>query len=69
MERETAQDLIQRHGGRVTGSVSKKTSYIVIGDDAGESKLKKVSRLVFVATVLTDGSHFVIARVSEYVPP
>ena len=43
MERETAQDLIQRHGGRVTGSVSKKTSYIVVGDEAGETKLKKVS--------------------------
>ena len=43
MERETAQDLIQRHGGRVTGSVSKKTSYIVVGDEPGETKLKKVS--------------------------
>ena len=53
----------------MTGSVSKKTSYIVIGDDAGESKLKKVSRLVFVATASTDGSHFVITRVSEYVTP
>ena len=35
-------DLIQRYGGKVTQSVSKKTSYIVVGRDPGESKLSKV---------------------------
>ena len=44
MEREQASDLIKKYGGRVTGSVSKKTSYLVIGEDAGQSKLSKVSR-------------------------
>ena len=33
-----------RYGGRVTSSISKKTSYIVVGEEAGESKLAKVSR-------------------------
>ena len=42
MEREQASDLIKKYGGRVTGSVSKKTSYLVIGEDAGQSKLSKV---------------------------
>jgi len=42
IEREEAADLIQRYGGKVTQSVSKKTSYIVVGRDAGESKLSKV---------------------------
>ena len=42
MEREQASDLIKKYGGRVTGSVSKKTSYIVVGEDAGQSKLSKV---------------------------
>lgn len=32
LEREEAEDLIKRHGGRVTGSVSKKTVIIVIID-------------------------------------
>ena len=42
IERDEAADLIQRYGGKVTQSVSKKTSYIVVGRDAGESKLSKV---------------------------
>ena len=42
-EREDAKSIIERFGGRVTGSVSKKTSYLIVGRDAGESKLNKVS--------------------------
>ena len=42
IEREEAADLIQRYGGKVTQSVSKKTSYVIIGQDHGESKLSKV---------------------------
>ena len=42
IEREEAADLIQRYGGKVTQSVSKKTSYVIIGQDPGESKLSKV---------------------------
>ena len=42
MEREQASDLIKKYGGKVTGSVSKKTSYLVVGEDAGQSKLNKV---------------------------
>ena len=42
IERDDAADLIQRYGGKVTQSVSKKTSYIVVGRDPGDSKLSKV---------------------------
>ena len=42
IEREEAADLIQRYGGKVTQSVSKKTSYVVVGRDPGEHKLSKV---------------------------
>ena len=42
IEREEAADLIQRYGGKVTQSVSKKTSYVVMGRDHGEHKLSKV---------------------------
>ncbi len=44
MSREQAKDLIQRHGGRVTGSVSTKTDYLVAGERAG-SKLAKAEKL------------------------
>lgn len=44
LSRKEATALIQRHGGRVTGSVSKKTSYVVAGEEAG-SKLEKALSL------------------------
>jgi DNA ligase (NAD+) len=44
LTRERATELIQAAGGRVAGSVSKKTDYVVAGDSAG-SKLEKAERL------------------------
>ena len=44
MERKDAVSLIERHGGKVTGSVSKKTDYLVAGESAG-SKLSKAQAL------------------------
>ncbi|CAC5383730.1 RFC1 [Mytilus coruscus] len=41
MERDDAKHLVEKYGGKVTTSVSKKTSYMVVGRDAGESKLAK----------------------------
>ncbi|HZU87552.1 MAG TPA: helix-hairpin-helix domain-containing protein, partial [Anaerolineaceae bacterium] len=42
--REQVKALIQEHGGKVTDSVSKKTSYLVAGEAAG-SKLDKAREL------------------------
>lgn len=42
--RSEASDLIKAHGGHVTGSVSKKTDYVLVGDEAG-SKLDKAKEL------------------------
>ncbi|NLC45490.1 MAG: NAD-dependent DNA ligase LigA, partial [Clostridiales bacterium] len=44
MSRDQASELIQSYGGKVSGSVSKKTSYVLAGDEAG-SKLVKARAL------------------------
>lgn len=44
MGRNDAKALIEAHGGKVTGSVSKKTDYLLAGEKAG-SKLKKAESL------------------------
>ena len=42
IEREQAVDLVKRHGGKVVSAVSKRTNYLVVGRDPGDSKLQKV---------------------------
>ncbi len=44
LTREVAKEKIEAAGGRVSGSVSKKTSYLVAGEEAG-SKLDKATSL------------------------
>ncbi|KVH97442.1 AAA+ ATPase domain-containing protein, partial [Cynara cardunculus var. scolymus] len=45
LEREEAEDLIKRYGGRVTGSVSKKTNYLLCDEDIGGRKSEKAKEL------------------------
>lgn len=44
MTRDEASDIIKENGGKVSGSVSKKTSYVLAGEEAG-SKLTKAQAL------------------------
>jgi DNA ligase (NAD+) len=53
MTREAAKELIEGAGGKVSGSVSKKTNYVVAGEEAG-SKLDK-ARELGVAVLDEDG--------------
>ena len=44
MQRKQAAELVEKHGGKVSGSVSKKTTYLLAGENAG-SKLTKANEL------------------------
>lgn len=44
LKRDEAKEMIEKRGGKVSGSVSKKTSYVVAGEEAG-SKLDKANEL------------------------
>ena len=49
--RDEASEIIEKFGGKTSGSVSKKTTYVLAGEDAG-SKLTKAQELG--VTVLTE---------------
>ena len=63
MTREEAQATLERLGARVAGSVSKKTSFLVAGVDAG-SKLEKAQQL---GVETLDEAGF-LARIMKYQP-
>lgn len=44
LSRNEASEIIEKYGGKTSGSVSKKTSYVLAGEEAG-SKLKKAEEL------------------------
>ncbi|KAI9361124.1 replication factor RFC1 C terminal domain-containing protein [Pilaira anomala] len=45
LTREQTKDIVMRYGGKVTGAISGKTNYLLLGRDAGESKTAKAKAL------------------------
>jgi DNA ligase (NAD+) len=43
--RDELKNLIEQNGGKVSGSISKKTNYVVAGENMGPSKLEKATEL------------------------
>lgn len=44
LQREEGIELVKRYGGKVTGAPSSKTSYVVLGNDAGPKKLETIAK-------------------------
>jgi len=61
--RTEAQELVKRHGGKVTGAPSKKTDFVVMGSDAGPSKLRKIADMN-IKTINEDGLTALIEKLS-----
>lgn len=62
MTREQAKEEIERRGGKVSGSVSRKTDLVVAGEDAG-SKLKKATELG--VKVVDEGGFLALLHLQE----
>lgn len=45
MDRDTSKELATKYGARVTGLILGKTDLVVIGDEAGPSKIEKIKKL------------------------
>ncbi|XP_021296805.1 replication factor C subunit 1 [Herrania umbratica] len=63
LEREEAEDLIKRHGGRITAAVSKKTNYLLCDEDIEGRKSSKAKELGI--PFLTEDGLFDMIRASN----
>jgi replication factor C subunit 1 len=61
LEREQGQNLVRSYGGKVTSGPSSKTSYIVLGNEAGPKKLETIAKLKL-KTINEDGLFELIKR-------
>lgn len=65
LEREKGQGLVKRYGGKVTTTPSGKTSYVVLGNDAGPKKLETIAKHKL-KTINEDGLFELIRRLPAH---
>ncbi|RFU31885.1 hypothetical protein B7463_g4492, partial [Scytalidium lignicola] len=61
ISRDEGIELVKRYGGKVTGAPSSKTSYVILGSDAGPSKLRKIKDMN-IKTINEEGLFELIRR-------
>ncbi|TVY41592.1 Replication factor C subunit [Lachnellula subtilissima] len=61
ISREEGQELVKRYGGKITTAPSGKTSYVVLGNEAGPSKLRKIQQMGL-KTINEEGLFALISR-------
>lgn len=61
LSRDTGQALVKRYGGKITTGPSSKTSYVVLGKEAGPKKLEVIAKLKL-KTINEDGLFELIKR-------
>ncbi|KAF2258763.1 DNA replication factor C, large subunit [Lojkania enalia] len=61
--RTQAQELVKRHGGKVTMAPSRNTNFVVLGTEAGPSKLEKI-RVMKIKTIDEHGLIDLISKLS-----
>lgn len=61
LERGAGQELVKRHGGKTTTAPSKKTSFVVLGNDAGPKKLETIEQFGL-RTINEEGLYELIRR-------
>jgi len=65
LDRDDAVNLVKRYGGKVTGAPSSKTSYVVLGNDAGPKKIETI-RKNNIRTINEDGLFQLIRTLPAY---
>lgn len=66
MERDEAADVIKDFGGKTTTSLSKKTSYMVVGEECGPAKMAKAEDLG--TTILSEDGLLDLIREKSGIP-
>ncbi|KAK6500778.1 hypothetical protein TWF506_003541 [Arthrobotrys conoides] len=65
ISRDDAIELVKRYGGKVTGGPSRKTSYVVVGSEAGPKKLETIRELKL-KTIDEDGLFALISKLPAH---
>ncbi|KAF3084463.1 hypothetical protein TWF569_006962 [Orbilia oligospora] len=65
ISRDDAVELVKRYGGKVTGGPSRKTSYVVVGSEAGPKKLETIRELKL-KTIDEDGLFALISKLPAH---